>query len=163
VWGIAAWVAFVILRASRWYGDPVPWTAPAGRPALFAFLAFFNTEKYPPSLLYLLMTLGTMFLLLAGAEGWSPRAALLQRARGVLLTFGRVPLFFYLVHLILIHTLRIVDHVARFRNFDPAGDRGYPLPGVYVAWAVALLLLYPLCAWYDGYKQAHPRGWTRWV
>src|SRR5436309_7252058 len=145
-WGAAAWAAFVLLRTSRLYGDPTPWAAPAGRPALFTLLAFFNTAKYPPSLLYLLMTLGTMFLLLAAAEGWSPRAALLQRARRVLLTFGRVPLFFYLVHLILIHGLRILEHYARFRTLDQAGDPGHSLPGVYLAWAIALLLLYPLCA-----------------
>jgi hypothetical protein len=84
-------------------------------------------------------------------------------ARAVLLTFGRVPLFFYLVHLILIHTLRILDHYARSRITHTTGDPGYPLAGVYAAWAIVLLLLYPLCARYDDYKRSHPHGWTRWV
>jgi uncharacterized membrane protein len=162
-WGIGAWVVFVILRASRQYGDPTPWTAPASRPALFAFLAFFNTQKYPPSLLYLLMTLGTMFLLLAAAEGWRPGVPVIEKVRGVLLTFGRVALFYYLVHLLLIHALRILDHLARFRTMAPAGDPGYHLPGVYAAWAIVLLLMYPLCARYDAYKRSHPGGWTRCI
>jgi uncharacterized membrane protein len=162
-WGIAAWGAFVILRASRLYGDPAPWTAPAGRPALFTLLAFFNTQKYPPSLLYLLMTLGTMFLLLAAAEGWRPGVPVIESARRILLTFGRVALFYYLVHLILIHALRLLDLWAHFRTLTPAGDPGHPLAGVYTAWVIVLVLLYPLCARYDAYKRSHPRGWARYV
>jgi uncharacterized membrane protein len=163
VWGVGALAAFVFLRATNLYGNPTPWTIPDGRPPLFAVLAFFNTQKYPPSLLFLLMTLGTMLLLLAAAEGWRPTTALGNRLRAALLTFGRVPLFFYLIHLPLAHTLRVLDHLVRYRTLAPMDDAGYALPGVYVAWLLLLLILYPLCTRYEAYKRAHPEGWTRYV
>jgi uncharacterized membrane protein len=162
-WGVGLLVAFTALRASNLYGDPSPWAAPPGRPHWFTLLAFFNTQKYPPSLLYLLMTLGTMFLLLAVADGWQPAARPLERLRGAVIVFGRVPLFFYFAHLALLHVMRLLDHLARFRTLADAGDHGYALPGVYLAWAIAILLLYPICARYDAYKRAHPRGWTRYL
>jgi uncharacterized membrane protein len=164
VYGIGSLAAFGVLRATNFYGDPSPWKAPVGRPHWFAALAFFNTHKYPPSLLYLLMTLGAMFLLLAAAEAWRPAARPLEKVRGALLTFGRVPLFFYFGHLIALPVLRLFDHLARFRSMAPMNDHGYgTLSAVYTAWAVTILVMYPLCVRYDAYKRAHPGGWTRFL
>ena len=156
-------VAFVALRASRLYGDPQPWTAPEGRAALFTFLAFFNTEKYPPSLLYLLMTLGAMFLLLALGEVWRPAAPVTRRLRDGVLLFGRVPLFFYLVHLLVIQALALLDRVPRYGFREPPRGAGHNLLVVYGVWLLVVGVMYLLCARYDAYKRLHPRGWTRYI
>jgi uncharacterized membrane protein len=166
--GLGALAAFVLLRATNVYGDASHWAAPAGRPPLFTVLAFFNTTKYPPSLLYLLMTLGVMFLMLAGAE--RRRAAVLPAGgmRRALLVFGTVPLFFYLLHLPLIHGLSALDGWLRLRfataapGSGPGTPGGHDLPVVYAVWALVILMLYPVCARYAAYKRAHPRGWTRY-
>lgn len=162
-WGVALLLAFAALRASRLYGDPQPWTAPAGRELLFTVLAFFNTEKYPPSLLFLLMTLGPMFLLLAAGEVWRPAGAAARRLQDALLLFGRVPLFFYLVHLPLIHGLALLDRLARYGFREPPRDAGHDLPIVYAVWLLVTGTMYFLCLRYDAYQRAHPRGWTRYI
>jgi uncharacterized membrane protein len=161
--GIICLAAFAALRASNLYGDPQPWAAPVGRPGYFAALAFFNTAKYPPSLLYLLMTLGTMFLLLGAAEVWRPSAAWVERLRGALLTFGRVPLFFYVLHLPLLQVVAMLDRVTRYGWGRPPEGFGHDLPVVYGVWAGVVVVMYFLCRWYDAYKRQHPRGWTRWI
>jgi uncharacterized membrane protein len=171
--GLGALTLFLLLRSGNYYGDSRPWSAPQGRPSWFAALAFVNTEKYPPSLLYLLMTLGVMSLLLAAAEGWTGREGLggnAGRLRHALLIFGRVPLFFYVLHLPLLNGLAQLNRSIRVGPPPPGanpwewGSRAaYDLPGVYAAWVLALLILYPLCARYDTYKRAHRGGWTRYV
>jgi uncharacterized membrane protein len=163
IWGLNAVTAFALLRASNLYGDPVRWTAPVGRSDLFAVLAFFNTTKSPPSLLFLLMTLGVMFLMLAAADGWHPTTPLLSRLRGAFLTLGRVPLFYYLVHLPLIHALAWLDRSIREETMRPKTNSGHDLLVVYAVWLVVVLILYPLCVRYDAYKRAHPGGWSRYV
>jgi uncharacterized membrane protein len=165
-WGALA--LFVILRLVNQYGDPQPWSAPEGRPWYFAALAFVNTEKYPPSLLYLLMTLGTMFLLLAVGEVWKARGRFAAGFRQALMVFGRVPLFYYVLHLPLIHGLALLDTLRRYGTLRPPGENGWPdagydLPVVYAVWISVVLLLYPLCVRYDAYKRAHPGGWRRYL
>jgi uncharacterized membrane protein len=163
--GGLAVAAFVLVRAWLRYGDPAPWAAQAT--PLRTLLSFVNVTKYPPSLLYLLMTLGPGLLLLAWREG--RRETCLDRG---LATLGRVPLFFYLLQwptahglAVLFHALagkpwRAVLHLAR----PVPADLGFGLGTVYLGWALGLALLYPLCRWYAGIKARHgARGWLSYL
>jgi uncharacterized membrane protein len=158
--GTALCLGFVLLRASNVYGDPDPWSGQ--RDGLFTLLSFLNCHKYPPSLLYLLMTLGPALLLLA----WFERAPHLPGRP--LLIFGRVPMFFYLIHLPLIHALAMV---AAFVRYGPAivdavqipEDYGYSLPVVYGIWLGIVLALYPLCRWFAGVKQRNRAAWLSYL
>lgn len=162
--GLGLSAAFVIIRAINLYGDPRPWSPQTS--ALFTVFSFLNCEKYPPSLLYLLMTLGPAILLIG----------LLDRDLGKLsrpiLVFGRVPLFFYLLHLPLIHALAIllayfahgrVDFLLGppFRHFETGGalGYGYSLPIVYLIWLIVVALLYLPCAWFAKLKQRRREAW----
>jgi len=156
--------AFLVLRATNAYGDPAPWSIQPNR--LFSLLSFLNTWKYPPSLLYLLMTLGPTVLALA----WSPRHP--GPFARCLVTFGRVPLFFYLAHLYLIHGLvllvaygqdrDIAAYLTSFGHFPE--DWGFGLPVVYGIWLGVVLLLYPPCAKFAGIKARHHGcGWTGYI
>jgi uncharacterized membrane protein len=172
--GTIAIASFLVLRGINLYGDPRPWispgAAPAGRPAMPALLSFLNTTKYPASLDFLLMTLGPTILLIPWAEA----------ARGpiarALAVFGRVPLFYYLLHIPLIHLLAIAVSLARtgavspwlFANHpmgNPEPPDGYvwSLPLLYAVWAIAVALLYPACRWYAGFKATHRARWLRFV
>lgn len=156
------WLLLALFAALRWsnlYGDPKPWQVYAD--PLFTLLSFVNCHKYPPSLLYLLMTLGPMFLLLAAFE--SPVFAKLR----FLTVFGRTPLFFYLLHLYLIHLLAVAVAVMTGGPADQllgGGiwsktlplDYGYALPGVYGFWLLVLLTLYPLCLGFERLKAGKP-------
>ncbi len=152
--GLAATAAFVVLRAVDLYGDPRPWAEQA-RGAVYTALSFLNTTKYPASLLFLLMTLGPAIALLPLLERWRGR---LGRA---LVTFGRVPLFFYLIHVPAIHLLAAVWSWARYGAAGwwfsrPEGwPQGYT-PDLVTAWVVWLLVtaaLYPLCARFAEHKR----------
>ncbi len=164
--GTALAAAFLVLRTINIYGDPSRWTA---QPAPgHTILSFLNTTKYPPSLLFLLMTLGPALLLLALLDDKRPR---LTRPAWL---FGQVPLFYFLVHLPLIHLLAVAVCFVRLGKAhwlfeSPSLDRfpftqppgwGFGLPAVYVAWLVVVVAMYPLCRWYAGIKRDH-RGW--WV
>jgi uncharacterized membrane protein len=163
VLGVALSVGFVLLRASNAYGDPQPWS-PQQTP-LATILAFVNCEKYPPSLLYLMMTLGPALVLLAGFESARGRLA------GIITTFGRVPLAYYLAHIYLIHALAVVyfwstgaDVFWLFGNLPgkPATS-GLGLAGVYAVWLVVLVVLYPLCRWFAAIKQRHRAWWLSYL
>ncbi|WP_218151072.1 DUF1624 domain-containing protein [Nitrosospira briensis] len=155
--GIVLITAFVILRAYNVYGDPVPWSGQ--ETGLFTLLSFLNTTKYPPSLLYLLMTLGPMFVLLAAFE----------QAQGsigrFLMIFGRVPLFFYLVHLYVIHALAVAVAFAMSGDIQLSSSEtfsswwGFGLPVVYLTWIAVVILLYPVCQWFAGLKSRHRGSW----
>jgi uncharacterized membrane protein len=139
--GGAMLIAFVILRAGGWYGDPVRF---ASQPtAAKTVIAFLNCEKYPPSLDYLLMTLGPLLLALGLLEGGASRW--LQP----LVTLGRVPLFYYVAHLYLIHGVARVIVV-----WLKVG--GFSLAGVWGVWIAAVVVLYPACAWYAALKRRRP-------
>jgi hypothetical protein len=151
--GIAAIAAFIVLRGIDVYGDPRHWHE---RPTLLSFL---GTSKYPASLLFLLMTLGPMLVMLA----------LVENARGLLAsmleTFGRVPFFYYLLHIPTIHVAAIVVSLVRegrvnpwlFEN-HPMGNGPAPagymwsLPLLYLVWAIVIGVLYVACRWYAGVK-----------
>jgi len=97
--GAAVTLGFIVLRATNLYGDPAPWIAQ--ETWLSTLLSFLNCEKYPPSLLYLMMTLGPALMLLACFE--HARGAIAR----LLATFGQVPFFYYVVHIYLIHALAV--------------------------------------------------------
>lgn len=161
--GISAIVTFVILRFSNLYGDPVPYKDYGALSK--DLISFFNPSKYPPSLDYLLMTLGVSFLFLANTE------KLKGKALDFFTTFGRVPFFYYILHLYLIHLLAML-----FAQLSGFGWRlmiledwitempklqgyGFPLWVVYAVWIFVIFLLYPLCKKFDAYKQAHKDKW----
>lgn len=148
--GAAITLGFVVLRASNVYGDPESWTVQATW--LSTLLSFLNCEKYPPSLLYLTMTLGPALMGLAAFEHARGRLA------DWLTVFGRVPFFFYVVHIYLIHALAVAAGLVLTGAFAPASQLGFGLPAVYLVWALVLLLLYPLCRQFAALK-AHRREW----
>ncbi len=143
--GLALTLAFIVLRALALYGDPHPWQGLTGQVGS-TLMSFLNTEKYPPSLLYLLMTLGPAAILCSFAERFHGP---LQRT---LVMFGTVPFAFYVAHLYLIHLLSIALGVAQgfdvhafltMGRFYPKTGYGLPLAGVYAVWALVVALLYP--------------------
>jgi uncharacterized membrane protein len=161
--GLAATGAFLVLRALNGYGDPTPWKPQPGG-ALFTVLSFLNCQKYPPSLLFVLMTLGPALCLLAAVDGRNPATL----ARPVIL-FGRVPLFFFLAHFALLRAVSALLAWARWGEgaFRPppghAGSPEWPLPAAYLAWAATLLVLYPLCRWFAQLKSRRPEGWLSYL
>lgn len=162
--GGALIVGFIVLRATNFYGDPVGWSKQAT--SLGTLLSFIDCEKYPPSLLFLMMTLGPALILLA----------LFERTDGIvarsLTTFGRVPFLFYVVHLPFLHALAVV--LAWFTQGDvgwmfglfvsnkPVGY-GLSLFGIYAAWISALLMLYPLCSWFAALKARRHDWWLSYL
>ena len=167
--GTAATLAFLALRALNVYGDPRPWTEQA-TPVRTA-MSFLATTKYPPSLLYLLMTLGPALLALAALDRGVPRWL---RPAEVL---GRVPLFYYVMHVPLIHLLAIAVCWQRYGTAhwmfeSPTPDRfpvtpppgwGYALPFVYLVWAMVVAMLWPICRWFAALKRRRRDWWLRYL
>ena len=165
--GLGGIALFLVLRGFNLYGDPEAWSATGRMPALLSFL---NTTKYPASLLFLLMTLGPAIALAPALEG--ARGAL---ARWITV-FGRVPFFYYLLHIPLIHALALVVSVARlgavspwlFTNHpmgNPPPPDGYTwsLPLLYLVWAVAVVPLYYACRWFADLKARRQDWWLRYL
>jgi uncharacterized membrane protein len=152
-WGWALTIGFVLLRLANLYGDPVPWDG--------SVLSFFRTTKYPPSLAFLLMTLGPALVVMSRLGRISFTAA------NPLLVFGRTPLFYFLVHFLLLHLLTFPLGWLRYGRIDflwapapsmggaaaayPSGY-GYDLPAVYAIWVFVVIVMYPLCRWYANRK-----------
>ena len=152
VTGLTLIAAFILLRMLNIYGDPQPWQSQNS--ALFTLLSFLKVQKYPPSLLYLLVTLGLMFLFLTLFERAGP-----SRYSKILIVFGRTPLFFYMAHIYLIHAAALV--IAWLRGLPvnwllegsvnipfpvvPLPNYGFNLAAVYGLWLVLLVILYPFC------------------
>jgi uncharacterized membrane protein len=169
VLGAAMIALFILLRSFNLYGNPTPWTPREG--IMRSAMAFLNVAKYPPSLMYVLVTLGLGFVLIP----------LLARLRGpaarVLQTFGAVPFFFYVVHIYLVHALAIGANAALGR--DASGlfnfvvnmitkpgqflHLGFSLAEVYIAWIVVLALLYPLCRWWATVKATRRDWWLSYL
>jgi uncharacterized membrane protein len=167
--GLGLTIAFFVIRGLNIYGDPVPWSSQV--PGMTA-LSFLKCAKYPPSLDFLLMTLGPAILLLA----WLDRVRLAPS--NPLIVFGRVPLFYFLVHLYAIHLLAILlaflryGHMAFMLNPLPSmgGEAelypphfGYELWAVYAIWAGIVTLLYPLCLWFARLKQRRRDWWLSYL
>jgi len=172
--GAGAVLLFLILRGFNIYGDPRPWISAAAGPdatrGLPSVLSFLNTTKYPASLSFLLMTLGPTILLLPAVE----------RARGIvadaLSLFGRVPFFFYILHIPLIHALAMAVSAISvggvsgwlFTNHpmdSPPPPEGYTwgLGTLYLVWAIAVSLLYLVCRWFAGVKARRGEWWLRYL
>jgi uncharacterized membrane protein len=148
--GAAITVGFVLLRATNLYGDPTSWSVQ--QTWLATLLSFINCEKYPPSLLFLMMTLGPALMLLGAFE--QARGALAR----ILAVFGQVPFFFYVVHIYLLHALAVATGLAMTGAFASNPEIGLGLAGIYLVWLVAVVLLYPVCRWFAEIKQ-HGSGW----
>jgi uncharacterized membrane protein len=167
VTGVAMTVAFLVLRASGVYGDASPWTT--GRTPLLTALSFINCTKQPPSLLFVLMTLGPVI----AAMGVVDRVGIRGPVGRGLVTLGRVPLFYFLVHFYLIHGLAVVLGLMRGFPvgwmFSPAAlgrpPEGWPLslPGIYVAWVAVVAVMFLPCRWFAGVKARHPGGWLSYL
>jgi uncharacterized membrane protein len=165
--GSAITIGFLIVRAINIYGDPSRWTSQAtvGKTAL----SFLATSKYPPSLLYLMMTLGPAILLLAWFEG---------REKGSVarffIVYGRVPLFFYVLQWITTHTLALIAGKVAGRSTEylfgnlflsppPAPGAGFGLGMTYALWILGVLLLYPLCRWFANLKARRHDWWLSYI
>jgi uncharacterized membrane protein len=163
--GFAVTIGFVVLRATNLYGDPAPWSVQDG--FVPTLLSFINCEKYPPSLLYLAMTIGPGLILLGLFQNASSGLA------RVVVAIGRVPFLFYVAHIVLLHAMAVaVAHVTvgdigwLFRHmpaFNKPEDYGLTLPGVYALWIVALALLFPLCRWFGALKQRRKDWWLSYL
>ena len=167
--GLALTLAFAAIRWLNVYGDPSPWS-PQGTP-LFTVLSFLNTTKYPPSLLFLLMTLGPAMIFLSAVDGATPAA--LRPA----LVFGKVPLFYFLLHFPLIHLLAVATCLVRYGTahwmfespdlgnypFTPPPGWGYSLPVVYLVWVFVVIAMYPLCRWFAAVKQRRSEAWLSYL
>lgn len=165
--GLGALVLFALVRYINHYGDPVKWIAQEG--GVYTFLSFINISKYPPSLLFCLVTLGIMFIMLALTEGAN------QQLLKVASVYGRVPLFYFLAHFFLIHTLMVI--MMLWQGFPwaemnfAAGTFGRPkgvqsgvdLPQIYLIWIAVVVALYQPCRWFAEYKSQHNQAWLKYV
>lgn len=159
--GLGMTAAFVVLRLINGYGNPTPWSAQ--RSSVYTLLSFLNCEKYPPSLDYLLMTLGPALALFAVAPG------LVSRAR-FLVVFGQVPLLFYVAHLFLLRYSALPLSIIRFGGAafvpppkGPAGSPELPLYVTYLVWLLTLLVLYPVCRAYARVKAQKKSAWLSYL
>jgi len=161
--GIAAIVLFIFLRGQNLYGEPTTWQTQETQ--IFTWISFLNVTKYPASLQFILMTIGPALIFLSFADSWT------QKSSHPLLTFGRVPFFFYILHLYLIHILALIALVlsgrdwhayilsARSLRSGALSNFGFDLWVVYLVWILVLVILYSLCLWYQKYKESNPNKW----
>lgn len=163
--GIGSILLFVVLRYSNIYGDTGVWETQKN--GLFTFIDFLNTQKYPPSLLFILMTLGPSFLLLIVFEKWKTKLF------DFLKVFGRVPFFFYILHFPVIHfSSMLYFRITEGTWFDLAnsgGPKNWPefyqpsLFRLYLVWVLIVIFFYFLCSWYNNYKTKHNYWWLKYI
>lgn len=159
---------FVLLRAANVYGDPDSWSVQKN--TLFSFFSFINVHKYPPSLLFMCITLGPALLFLA----WVGNAG--SRLAKIVTVYGRVPFFYYILHFYVLHVVAMVLFLTRGHSFSEGlkGTPGAPfkfiVPGegynlwvVYLIWLLVVAALYPLCKWYSNYKRTHKQWWLSYL
>lgn len=161
--GVGSVVLFFILRAINVYGDPIPWSVQKN--GTFTIMSFFNVYKYPPSLLFLLITLGPGFLFLYATE------SIKNKITDFFLVFGRVPFFYYILHIFIIHLSALVIHALLGGNWrdmildasifttNTLANYGYSLFVVYLVWIAIVLSLYPICKKYMEYKINNRDKW----
>jgi len=164
--GLGAIALFILLRSGNFYGEPAHWSTQKN--FLFSILSFLKTTKYPPSLLYILMTLGPALIFLSLAE--KPLNAFTSK----IAVFGRVPMFYYITHIFLVHGLAVLAVVLSGHKWTDMvltnwvasqpelKGYGFNLVTVYIVWATVILILYPLCKRYDRYKRAN-QSTKRWL
>ena len=164
--GLGALTLFLVLRFINIYGDQAPWTTQ--KEALFTFLSFINVSKYPPSLMYSLLMVGLALVILSAADGAD------NALTRLLTVYGKVPMFYYILHWYLVHLSMIAmsllqgyslaDIPAGPLNFGRPPGAGISLGGVYLVWFGLVALLYPVCKWYGRYKAAHAEiSWLRYI
>jgi uncharacterized membrane protein len=162
--GLTAIAVFILLRWVNVYGDLFPWSEQKSTSA--TIISFFNVTKYPPSLLYICMTIGPGLLVLAWLEkikaGWT----------NIVVIYGRVPMFYYLLHFFIIHVLCMIVFFASGHTMEQAAsgmmlfrpnDFGYSLGVTYLIWIAVVASLYPLCKWYSRYKATHTHWWLSYL
>lgn len=162
--GISLIIVFVLIRFINAYGNPEPWVIQKNW--LFTILSFINVHKYPPSLLYMCMTIGPAFLLLSLFE------KIQNGFTGAMRIYGRVAFFYYVVHIYLIHLISLIFFMAKGHTMQEATDiskgipfyflaanDGYSLFIVYVIWISVVIALFPLCKWYNNYKTNNKEKW----
>ena len=169
--GLGIILFFIALRATNLYGDAQHWSTQ--KSGLFTLLSFVNTVKYPPSLLYMCMTIGPAILFVAW---WGNMK---NAATRFITVYGRVPFFYYVLHFTWVHILSTVAFFARGLSFyegthiksqGPLPPFNFLLPGdgydlfiVYIVWFFVFVSLYPLCKWFSGYKQTHKQWWLSYL
>lgn len=162
--GFSAITFFIILRILNIYGDPAPWSSQKN--TMSTFFSFMNVQKYPPSLLFLCATMGPVLIFLAltkNAESWLSKT---------ISVYGRVPLFYFIVHFTILRIGQIISYfswghsVSDGMNGAPGAlfkfampGEGYSLTTVYCIWVATVMIMYPLCKWYDNYKMNHKEKW----
>lgn len=166
-YGSISIVLFVIIRYFNIYGDPSPWTIQ--KSSIFTFLSFINVTKYPPSPLFIFLMLGIVLVLssfLEGRKNWFV---------SVLIVYGKVPLFYYIIHWYIVHlTMFAIVFAKGFKFSDlvfgpfkfgrPEVGGGVTLPFVYLIWLVIVVLMYPLCKWYGNYKALNKdKTWLKYL
>jgi uncharacterized membrane protein len=158
--GIGVIMFFIVVRFINKYGDPFPWSVQQN--GLYSFLSFIKIHKYPPSLLYMCVTIGPALLFLAFTENVK------NGFTNVMRTYGRTAFFYYIIHWYVIHTICMICFFARGHSMQDAVNsmknlpfmfqipgEGYSLAVVYLVWFTVVASLYPLCKWYDRYKTNH--------
>lgn len=164
--GLSLLLLFVVLRYFNIYGDPAPWSVQ--KTTALSIISFFNVTKYPCSLLYLCMTIGTALVILALTEN------IKNKFTAILIVYGNVPFFYYLCHWYLLRTTNVILFFATGFNsnqivnpkqpllFQPDGF-GFNLFGVYVVWLVLIFILFWPCRWFSKYKRTHQQWWLSYI
>ena len=166
--GVGIIALFILLRATNKYGDAQHWSQQ--KTPLLTILSFIDTVKYPPSLLYMCMTIGPAILFLAfvnNTQTWLAKA---------ITVYGKVPFFYYVLHFYLIHLLSAIAFLARGHSYEEGlvthpnslskfliPGEGYSLAIVYLVWLFVVIALYPLCKWFSNYKQTHKQWWLSYL
>ncbi|MBC7828620.1 MAG: DUF1624 domain-containing protein [Chitinophagaceae bacterium] len=164
--GAAMLLLFVIVRALNGYGDSAHWSYQ--RNPFYTFLSFIKVTKYPPSMLFVCLTIGIALIALSFLEN------IRNRFTKWMTVYGRVPFFYYVLHLYLIHALCVIAFFLSGYGADDIVSRqtpflfrppqfGYQLPIVYGIWLIVVLLLYPVCRWYNKYKSNHHQWWLNYL
>lgn len=166
--GFALILLFLVLRSINLYGDPLLWSNQ--KSGLYTFLSFINTQKYPPSLLFLCMTLGPSLIFLAYAgniRNWFTK---------IISVYGKVPLSYYVLHFFIIHTVSAALYLQRGHSFAEGATglpglpfkfilpgEGYSLGVVYLIWIAVVIAFYPFCKWFSEYKRRHSKWWLSYL
>ena len=163
--GLVLILFFIVVRFINIYGDPIAWTVQKN--GLYTLMSFLSVQKYPPSLMYMCITIGPALLLLSFTE------KIKNGFTNSMVVFGRTAFFYYILHLYLIHLLAAILFFAKGKHtvqfaidsmqqmpfmFVIPGE-GIGLGLVYVIWIIVIVALYPLCKWYDQYKIRHKEKW----
>ena len=166
--GIGGTLLFILLRQTNAYGEPSTWQTQDS--AIFTLISFLNTTKYPPSLQFILMTMGPALVFLALSEYMGIKTS------NPFVTFGRVPFFFYILHIYFIHALSLLgleisgwdwtEYILSAEQFlsGRLNSFGFSLAVVYAIWVIVVVLLYPICRWYQKVRENHPEwGWLSYL